>query len=206
MKWIKLLKQNKIPYYIYRLKEEDFIILNKNNSNIIIILSGIVFITKVFPNKELLPIAILNKHNILIKSNKESKIYYKIVALERAYILTLSEYNLNKSKNILIEINILNSYNKTIGKYEAMNNIMSQKQIKNRILQLIFTICLQFGKVESQKIFIPFKLSNKNIAILTGTSEHTVNKVIRKIYKQGIIKEYNNKVISINNILYLNLK
>nr|YP_010619554.1 Global nitrogen transcriptional regulator [Xiphosiphonia pinnulata]WAX03567.1 Global nitrogen transcriptional regulator [Xiphosiphonia pinnulata] len=206
MKWIKLLTKNKIPYYIYKIKKEDFIILNKNNSNAMIILSGIIAITKVFHNKELLPIAILDRNNILIRGSKEAKTYYKIVALEKTYILTLNKDLLNKSNNILININLLNSYNKTIDKYEAMNHIMSQKQIKHRILQLIFTICLQFGKVESQKIFIPFKLSNKNIAILTGTSENTVNKVIRKIYQQGIIKDYSNKVISINNILDLNLK
>nr|YP_010619360.1 Global nitrogen transcriptional regulator [Amplisiphonia pacifica]WAX03373.1 Global nitrogen transcriptional regulator [Amplisiphonia pacifica] len=206
MKWIKLLTQNKIPYYIYKLKKEDFIILNKNTDNIIIILSGIIFITKVFTNKELLPIAILDKHNILITSNKETKTYYKIVSLEKAYILTLNKYNLKKSTTgILIEIELLNNYNKTISNYEAMNNIMSQKKIKNRILQLIFTICLQFGKIESQRILIPFKLSNKNIAILTGTSENTVNKIIKRIYKQGIIKERSNKIISINNILNLNL-
>nr|YP_010618779.1 Global nitrogen transcriptional regulator [Rhodomelopsis africana]WAX02792.1 Global nitrogen transcriptional regulator [Rhodomelopsis africana] len=204
MKWIKFLTQNKIPYYIYKLKREDFIILNKKKSNIIIILSGIIFITKVFPNKELLPLAILDKHSILIKNNKKVKTYYKIIALEKAYILTLNEYSINKSSiNILMGINIFNGLKKTIDNYEAMNNIMSQKQVKNRIIQLIFTICLQFGKIKSQKISIPFKLSNKNIAILTGTSENTVNKVIRTIYKKDIIKELSNKAISIKNILHL---
>nr|YP_010618974.1 Global nitrogen transcriptional regulator [Deltalsia parasitica]WAX02987.1 Global nitrogen transcriptional regulator [Deltalsia parasitica] len=207
MNWIKILTQNRIPYYIYKLKREDFIILNKKNSNIIIILSGIIFITKVFPNKELLPIAILDKTNIFIKSNKERRTYYKIFALEEAYVLTFNASFLNKTYiNHSININLLNKYKKTIDKYEAMNNIMSQKQIQNRILQLIFTICLQFGTVKNQKISIPFRLSNKNIAILTGTSEHTINKVIRRIYNKGIIKEKNNKIISINNIYYLNLK
>nr|YP_009399597.1 global nitrogen transcriptional regulator [Dictyomenia sonderi]ARW69203.1 global nitrogen transcriptional regulator [Dictyomenia sonderi] len=205
MQWIKFLTQHKIPYYIYKLRKEDYIILNKTDHNkIIIILSGIVFITKVFPNRELLPIAILDKNNILIKSKKKTTIYYKIIALDTAYILTLNEYNLNKNNiSVLIGINLLNSYKKTIEQYETMNNIISQKDTKNRILQLIFIICLKFGKVKSQKIFIPFTLSNKNIAILTGTSENTVNKVIRKIYKQSIIKELNNKVISINNIFNL---
>nr|YP_010619944.1 Global nitrogen transcriptional regulator [Symphyocladia marchantioides]WAX03957.1 Global nitrogen transcriptional regulator [Symphyocladia marchantioides] len=203
MKWVKILAQNKIPYYIYKIKQEDFIILNKNNSNIIIILSGILFITKVFPNKESLPIAMLNKHDIFIKNNKEAKIYYKIIALEKAYLLTLNTNNLEKSKNILIKNDILNSYKQTVNEYEAMNNVMSQKQIKNRILQLIFTICLKFGKIKNQKILIPFKLSNKNIAILTGTSKNTVNKIMREIYQQNIIQEYNNKIIYINNIYNL---
>nr|YP_010619749.1 Global nitrogen transcriptional regulator [Tayloriella tenebrosa]WAX03762.1 Global nitrogen transcriptional regulator [Tayloriella tenebrosa] len=204
MKWIKFLTQKKIPYYIYKLQKEDFIILNKNNSKIIIILSGIIFITKVFPNKELIPVAILDENNILIKSNKEIKTYYKIFALEKTYILTLDEYKLNESN--IIGINLLHGYKKTIGKYEAMNNIISQKQIKNRILQLIFTICLEFGKLKNQKIFIPFKLSNKNIATLTGTSENTVNKVIREIYTEDLIKDISNNIISIKNILNLNLK
>nr|YP_010851705.1 Global nitrogen transcriptional regulator [Echinothamnion hystrix]WGH14560.1 Global nitrogen transcriptional regulator [Echinothamnion hystrix] len=210
MKLIKFLTNNKIPYYIYKLKKEDFIILNniKNkNHNILIILSGTIFITKVFPNKELLPIAILNKNNILIKNNKELKIYHKLVALEKTYVLTLDLFILKQDKvNTLLKMNILNPYKKTIEQYEVINNIMSQKNIKNRILQLILNICLQFGKVKNQQIFIPFQLSNKNIAILTGTSENTVNKIMKQIYNKSIIKNLNKKVIFLDNILNLDLK
>nr|WGH13769.1 Global nitrogen transcriptional regulator [Lophurella pseudocorticata] len=210
MKWIKFLTNNKIPYYIYKLKTADFIILNNikhKNNNILIILSGTIFITKVFPNKELLPIAILNKDNILIKNNKELKIYHKLIALEKTYVLTLDLFILKQNKvNTLFRINILNAYKKTIEQYEVINNIMSQKNIKNRILQLILNICLRFGQVKNQKIFIPFQLSNKNIAILTGTSENTVSKTMKKIYNKNIIKNLNKKVIFLDNILNLDLK
>nr|YP_010851111.1 Global nitrogen transcriptional regulator [Aphanocladia stichidiosa]WGH13966.1 Global nitrogen transcriptional regulator [Aphanocladia stichidiosa] len=210
MKWIKFLTNNKIPYYIYKLKKEDFIILNniKNkNKNIIIILSGTIFITKVFPNKESLPIAILNKNNILIKNNKELRIYYKIIALEKTYILTLDLFILKQNKvHTLFRMNILNAYKKTIEQYEVINNIMSQKNIKNRILQLIFNICLRFGQIKNQQIFIPFQLSNKNIAILTGTSTNTVSKIMKKIYNKNIIKNLNKKVIFLDNIFNLDLK
>nr|YP_010850913.1 Global nitrogen transcriptional regulator [Lophurella mutabilis]WGH13571.1 Global nitrogen transcriptional regulator [Lophurella mutabilis] len=210
MKWIKFLTKNKIPYYIYKLKKEDCIILNniKNkNNNVLIILSGTIFITKVFPNKELLPIAILNKNNILIKNNKELKIYYKLVALEKTYVLTLDLFILKQNKaNTLLRINMLNAYKKTIEQYEAINNIMSQKSIKNRILQLILNMCLKFGQVKNQQVFIPFQLSNKNIAILTGTSKNTVSKIMKKIYNKNIIKNLNKKVIFLDNILNLNLK
>nr|YP_010851507.1 Global nitrogen transcriptional regulator [Echinothamnion hookeri]WGH14362.1 Global nitrogen transcriptional regulator [Echinothamnion hookeri] len=206
MKWIKFLTSNKIPYYIYKLKREDFIILN-NNNNIVIILSGTIFITKVFANKELLPIAILNKNNIFIKNNKELKIYHKLVALENTYVLTLDLFIVQQNKvNTLLKINILNAYKKTLEQYEIINNIMSQKNIKNRILQLILNVCLQFGKVKNQQIFIPFQLSNKNIAILTGTSENTVSKIMKQIYNKKIIKNLNKKVIFIDNILNLDSK
>nr|YP_009398136.1 global nitrogen transcriptional regulator [Gredgaria maugeana]ARW67322.1 global nitrogen transcriptional regulator [Gredgaria maugeana] len=210
MKWIKFLARNKIPHYIYKLKQEDCIILNniknKNNS-ILIILSGCIFITKVFPNKEILPIAILHINDIFIEKNKELKIYYKLVALETTYILTFNTSILNKNKiSTLLEISIINAYKKTIEKYEAINNIMCQKSIKNRILQLILNISLQFGKVRNQQILIPFQLSNKNIAILTGTSKNTVNKIMRTIYSKSIIKDLDKKIIILDNILNLNLK
>nr|WGH12781.1 Global nitrogen transcriptional regulator [Echinothamnion sp.] len=210
MKWIKFLTNNKIPYCIYKLKKEDFIILNNRNNkdgNILIILSGCIFVTKVFYNKELLPIVILNKNNIFIKENKELKIYYKLIALEKTYILTLNLSKLNNNQiSTLLRINILHAYKKTIEKYESINKIMCQKHIKSRIIQLILTICLQFGKIKNQQIFIPFQLSNKNIAILTGTSENTVSKIIKTIYSKHIIKDLSKKVIILDNILNLNLK
>nr|WGH12977.1 Global nitrogen transcriptional regulator [Echinothamnion sp.] len=210
MKWMKFLAHNKIPYYIYKLKQEDFIILNniKNrNNNIIIILSGCIFVTKVFPNNELLPITILDRNHIFIKDSKELKLYYKLIALETTYILTFNSSILNNNKiSTLLGISIINAYKKTLEKYEAINNIMGQKNTKNRILQLILNICLQFGKVKNQQILIPFQLSNTNIAILTGTSKNTVNKIMKSIYNKSIIKELNKKVIIVDNILNLNLK
>nr|YP_010851309.1 Global nitrogen transcriptional regulator [Aphanocladia delicatula]WGH14164.1 Global nitrogen transcriptional regulator [Aphanocladia delicatula] len=207
MKWIKFLAHNKIPHYIYKLKQEDFVILNNKNNNILIILSGCIFITKVFPNKEVLPIAILHINDIFIENNKELKLYYKLVALETTYIITFNTSILNNNKiSTLLEISIINAYKKTIEKYETINNVMCQKSIKNRILQLILNICLQFGKVRNQQILIPFQLSNKNIAILTGTSKNTVNKIMKTIYNKSIIKDLNKNIIIIDNILNLNLK
>nr|ARW60695.1 global nitrogen transcriptional regulator [Polysiphonia sp.] len=209
MKWIKFLTINNIPYYIYKIKKEDSIIISniKNNNNIIIILCGLAYLTQVFTNQELLPVAILDKNKILFSEAKKQQIYHKLVALDTTYVLSLDEFTLKRSSlSVVLGIHLLESYKQTIHKYELTNTIISQKYIKNRILQLIFTICLQFGEIKNQKILIPFHLSQKNIAILTGTSKNSVSKVMKKISKMNIIKDLDKKMIYINNILQLNLK
>nr|YP_009654457.1 Global nitrogen transcriptional regulator [Pleurostichidium falkenbergii]QCH39744.1 Global nitrogen transcriptional regulator [Pleurostichidium falkenbergii] len=207
MKWIKFFTINKIPYYIYKLNKEDSIVLsniNNKDNKVTFILSGIIYIKKVFSNKEILPIAILNENNIFAINNKEENIYYQLSALKTTYILTLGEYFLKKANSkILLEINILTTYQKTIEQYQYMNMIMSQKNILNRIIQIIFILCLKFGKVKNKNIVLPFKLSKQNIAIMAGTSENTVNKIMKKVYKGGIINELNKTSISIKNIANL---
>nr|YP_009392144.1 global nitrogen transcriptional regulator [Periphykon beckeri]ARW60492.1 global nitrogen transcriptional regulator [Periphykon beckeri] len=210
MKLIKFLKKRKIPFYIYQLNKEDCIILNNinsNNNNIIIVLSGFIFINKVFSNKEILPIAILDRKAISIQTSKELKTYYKLIALEKTYILTINKNIITENRmNIFLTTNILIRYYKTIERYEAINNIMIHKYITNRILQLVFNICIQFGKIKNKKVSIPFQLSSYNIAILTGTSENTVNKIIKTIDQYNIIKNLHQTVIAVDNILNLNLK
>nr|YP_009397733.1 global nitrogen transcriptional regulator [Dipterosiphonia australica]ARW66919.1 global nitrogen transcriptional regulator [Dipterosiphonia australica] len=208
MKWIKFCITNRIPYYIYRLQKEDSIILNNiKPDGFIIILSGIVYITKVFANREVSPIAILNENNIFIKNQKENKIHYTMVALQTTYIININ-HNIHKYQkgNILTCINILNNYKQTYEKYEVINKIVCQKQVKHRILQLIFILSLQYGIIKGQTIFIPFNLSYHNIAILTGTSKNTVVKVMKKMYAIGIKRDIIHNTILIKNILNLKLQ
>lgn len=204
MEWIKFLTISKIKYHIYKLNKSDTLILHNLenvNNKIIIILYGLMYIVKVFPNKELLPIAILDKNTILINYKKDNQIYYKLVALETTYIISFKEEN----NNIHTELNIIKYYKKTLKRYEEMSEIISQRKTKNRIVQLILLIGLKFGIIRNQVILIPFKLSQENIAMMTGLSQNSINKTMRVIYEMGIIEE-NKRIINLSNILNINLK
>nr|ARW69414.1 global nitrogen transcriptional regulator [Polysiphonia sp.] len=210
MKWIKYLTINKIPYHIYKIKKKDSIILTNvenENNNLLIILCGILYITKVFPNKELLPVAILEKNEIFSQNRKNKDIYYKLTSLETTYVLSIEEHKVKMSNSYISkDINILKSHQKTVYKYELNNEIISQRYTKDRIIQLILIICLQFGKIKNKQLLIPFKLSQKNIAILSGTNKSSVNKTIKKMRTMKILRNVDKKTIYINNLLNLSLK
>lgn len=202
MQWIKFLSIHKTPHYIYKLSQYDHLIITNVHSNTdknIIILYGITCVIKTFSNQEIIPVAILTKNNIFTNNNKDHTIYYKIIALELTYVITF-----NKTTN-QDRLNIIEYYIKTLEKYENMNQIMSQRQAKARIFQLILSICLQFGKVNKNTITMPFKLSKQCISTMTGLSEHTVSKIISKLHNKDILKK-DQKTISIKNLLNINLK
>ena len=206
MTWIKFLLGNHIKYHLYKIKKEDSIIIKKiNDPQIIIILSGTSYIAEKFTNNEISPIAILKTNNTFTINNSNRAIYYKIIPLETTYILNVEPNKIinrkfymliykNKSKNYIVENN------------KIINTIIKQKNISNRIIQLILTLCLNCGHIRGKNIYIPFSLSNKDIAILTGTSENSVTKIINKLYKSKVIKKIDRKIILLEDIKNLKLE
>nr|YP_009398562.1 global nitrogen transcriptional regulator [Lophocladia kuetzingii]ARW67748.1 global nitrogen transcriptional regulator [Lophocladia kuetzingii] len=210
MKWINFLIDSNIQYYIYKLDLEDAIILNKNNSNknkLFTVLNGSILVTKIFYNNEIIPIAILNNNNIFTIKNLSDRYYYQIKALEKTYIITFTLQKIFTKKNRTnLLVHIIENYQKTIHHYEVMNEIINQKYAKLRILQLIFILCLEFGRIEQKKIFLPMKLSYHNLAIISGTNKTTVSKIIREMHKNKVIKYSNKYKIYINNIFNIKFR
>nr|YP_009397936.1 global nitrogen transcriptional regulator [Sonderella linearis]ARW67122.1 global nitrogen transcriptional regulator [Sonderella linearis] len=212
MKWINFFVNQNIPHYIYKLNKNDIIIINRINSyteKSIIILYGSLYIINTFTNQEELPLTILNKNNIFDINNLNTnyRSYYQLIALEKTYIIS---FQFNHIKNIKEMdkyhlINIINSYQKTINKYETMNKILSHKYIKNRLIQLILFLFLEFGNIHGKQIYIPFKISQKNLAIITGTNKTTINKVMKYISKTLFINYAIKNTIHINDIYKINI-
>nr|YP_009395264.1 global nitrogen transcriptional regulator [Bryothamnion seaforthii]ARW64032.1 global nitrogen transcriptional regulator [Bryothamnion seaforthii] len=213
MKWLSFLSSQKIPYYVYKLNREDSIIIHKyslETNQSIIVAYGSIYVSKIFTNTETLPIALLGKNSIFIKENNNinNEFYYQLTALETTYIISFKEDDLKgivKFRINLIGI-LISSYKKTIEEYEAMNQVMCQRYLKNRIYQLILLICLKFGIISDTKIQIPFQVSNKHIATITGTNTTNISKLLRNISKNLFIKISNKKKIYINNIFEIRLK
>lgn len=208
MKWINLFTKNSIKYCIYKLNKEDWIwIKNVYTNNSLIILYGSIYITKTFTNQEIIPLAILNKDNIFTpqETNINYKFYYKLIALETTYLIS---FNITSLKNIRNEnyfiSNIIKSYKITLSKYESMNEILNQKNAKNRITQLILFLCLEFGTINKKQIYIPFKLSQKSLANMSNTNKNTVNKIIKCICDNIYVKYLKRKKIYIHNIFNIN--
>nr|QCI06368.1 global nitrogen transcriptional regulator [Dictyurus purpurascens] len=206
MKWLNYFSNANIPYYIYKLSKNDSLILNSklNKDQSFIILNGIIFIIKIFKNKQIFPVIILNKNSIvnLQYNHINSNYYYKLVALKKAYILSFSYKNLKSTKKINTEMlyDIISGYHMTLKKYELINNILVHKLAKNRIIKLILFLSLEFGNIYNKEIIIPFSLSQEKLALITKSNKITVNKLINHLNKEKIIKYSYQKIIHITNI------
>nr|ARW60289.1 global nitrogen transcriptional regulator [Laurencieae sp.] len=208
MKWISCLTNCNIPYYIYKLNRDDAtIVYNKyNNQNqLIIILHGSIYAIKIFANKKITPVVVLGKDSIFSTNRLSGHFYYKLIALEKTYIISL---NINKVQkvtrsNTKLILKIIKSYQQTFSTYQIINEAMHQKYKKNRVFQLILLIFFQFGTISRTEIKLPFKISQKNLAIITGTNKETINKIIKEIKKISNIKHYRTKSIQLDNIFNL---
>nr|WMP12353.1 Global nitrogen transcriptional regulator [Laurencia verruciformis] len=202
MKWINLLNNCKIPYNIYKLNKNDStIICNRynNQNHLTIILHGSIYIIKIFENKKAIPIVILNKNSLFNTTDISNRFYYQLIALDKTYILTVKIDNASELSSELM-INIIESYKKTLNLYQIIHETMNHKHKKNRVIQMILFFLFEFGIVNQTQIQIPFKVSQKNLAKITGTNKKTVNQIINNIKKRSNITYSKKKSIQINNI------
>lgn len=209
MKWIHYFTTSQIPFSIYKLNQGDAIINNKTQSTSMIILYGLVYVVKIFTNKEASSLAILQTNHIFHKmsTNKDNTIYYyKIIALKNTFLINFNWHDvINQSselhKYLLLEI--IQAYQQTIAQYEIMNDILIHQYIQNRIIQFILILSEKFGRIGKQKITIPFIISQKTIGIIIGSNRITVNRVFRKLHDKNLISYSYNKYIQIKNPLAL---
>nr|YP_009326625.1 global nitrogen transcriptional regulator [Membranoptera platyphylla]AMJ16882.1 global nitrogen transcriptional regulator [Membranoptera platyphylla] len=210
MKWINSFSNSQIPYYIYKLNKGDKILYNPNKiyNRSIVILQGVIYLFKIFQNKEIFPLAILKTNNIIdLECSYETQHYYTIIALDQTYLMSFSLSDIKNKiyikKQILL--NIIYGQKITLKQYELMNQILRHKYIKYRILQLILLLSLEFGIIHENKIIIPFSLSQKNLSIIIGSNKITINQIMNYLSKKTIIKYSTKKIIHIENIFNLQL-
>lgn len=150
----------------------------------------------------------LNKNKIFKAHLDNSESYYKLIALEKTYITNIDinciEIKTPISKKLLE--NIINSYKETIKVYEALNKIIQEKQTNKRIIQNIFFILLHFGIVRNKKIYLPFKLSQKQLSFISQTNQGKTSKIIKNINYEWRIKNPTQISIEIKNLFNLTVE
>nr|QCI07636.1 global nitrogen transcriptional regulator [Nitophyllum punctatum] len=209
MKWIRHLSENQIPYYIYKLHKNDHILyktcVNKNKA--LIILHGTICLFEILPTQQMLPLAILNKNNIInfAKLNMTRQSYYKLLAFETTYIISfyIDHLNNQNTNQATFFLDIIESYQNTLIKYEIMNYILTHKYNKARIIQLILFFCIEFGIISQNDIYIPLSIPQTTIAIITNSNKNTINKILKQISNKILIRYSSKKIICIKNILDL---
>nr|YP_010904359.1 global nitrogen transcriptional regulator [Catenella fusiformis]WCH57610.1 global nitrogen transcriptional regulator [Catenella fusiformis] len=204
MRWINHFFNSKIPFYIYKLYKGDSVVhtADINISKLLIVLHGTVYILKAFTNSETITLALLESDHIIHTHTPQKNCYYKIIAITDTFLLSCKWEDLTK---INTQINstffgeLIQSYIKTIEKYETMNSILAHKYIKNRVIQLILSLSKDFGIVDKRQIFIPHYISQTTISIITGSNRTNINKILHNFHHENLIKYLYNKKICIEN-------
>ena len=196
---------------MYKLNRNDSIIIYEKywpKNNLLIVLYGTLYAMKIFKNKKKISTIILNRNKVFKAHLDHSDSYYKLIALEKSYITNINIDNVQikvpVSKKLLE--NVINSYKETIKIYETLNRIIQERQTSKRIIQNIFFILLHFGLIKNKQIYLPFKLSQKNLSFISQTSPGRTSKVIKKINQQCQIKHPTKISIEIKNLLNLTIE
>lgn len=197
IEWIHNLAADRIPFYTYRMKVNDCLIYTRHNkiNQTIIILHGILIILKVFTNGEKICIAILSKNN-LINLNQlgrwNKKYYYQAIAIEESWIICFKSNYLYQTSSINIKLYV-QAYNATIWQQEIMNQILIHKEIRFRLIQLIIYLSEEFGYIQNQSLTFNFNIQQNTLALIIGSNKVTVNKIIKNLEKDLILKIYKKK-------------
>ena len=207
MKWLEKLENCNASFHIHILDKKDFIFITKANKQkyIVYMLDGLTQFLQIFTNSEKICMQLLQKDHVMAYHSFQGKENNCVIisAITKTKIIAIpsDEYAEAKIKDIKIETlreNILNKQNKN----NAIASILSHRNTKKRIVQLLMILIKQFGEIKRNKITIPFHLSHKTIANIIGSQRITVNKIMNSL-KQNHTLSYNNKSITVNNLIKL---
>ena len=198
MEWINNFINANISYYVYKLDKGDCILYTKkmNNKKSIIILHGILGIFKTINTKKMYLLMLLSQ-NDYINFNldgilNEIQISYKAIAFEKTYLISFSLNKQNCTYEEKVLIKIIQAQEKTLKKYEAIEEILKFKYFKHRLIQFILLLSLEFGFVYKNQVIIPFHIPIKYLSIIVGVNKKTISKFV-KLYDQKTIVNYCSK-------------
>lgn len=197
MEWLKELENCNISFHMHVLQKQDAIFMQSTdrNNQIIHILDGFIQLIQVFTNSEKVCVKLLHKRQTIInKKNKTKKCshYYLLVAIAKTTIITIPSEEFNKKKE---RIKLLSLIQLQRNEKDKVIDILSHRNTKKRVVQLLITLTKQFGQIKKQKITLPLDLPHETIAIITGSQRITISRVMNKLKKNGIINYSDRDII-----------
>ena len=210
MEWIHYLSNLNIPFYIYKIKSGDAIIKSCNHrlKKSAIILHGTIYLSQIFSNQETIPISILHKNNIIDLDNYllYNQSYYKISAIKESYIMIISINDLINYKKINNHIlySLLINYKLTLYNENHIRYILSHKNIKYRVIQLLIILSTYFGRIDKNLVKIQLRIKIEDLAILTGSNINITHKILKILKSQNILKKSHKTsfILNINSLIH----
>lgn len=98
-----------------------------------------------------------------------------------------------------IALNLIQKLSKEMGAAEAMSAAMFQKNVRERLAELLLTFSKSYGIKEGNRIKLDIKLTREELASMIGTASETVIRFITEFKDEGLI-EQEGKTIYIKNM------
>jgi len=206
MKWLNTLESSNASFHMHILHKEEFILLQNRSKYeyMIYVLEGYAQLLRVFTNSEKVCLQILRSNQIII-SHKNSITAENhcdlIIAITKMRLVTtpLVKSTGKAKRNMALLIKT------AIGKgniTDEIVSILSHRNTKKRIVQLLMILTKQFGQTKGTGIIIPIHLTHQAIAEITGSQRITVSRVMASLKRNRIIN-YNSKHIIVYSITRL---
>lgn len=196
--WNYLLSIQKNYFTIHKIRLGDCILLNfKHPSKIYLISRGCVKVSKIFRNNYILVFAILAQSDVICTQNIFPN-YFCIVEALSSTSLVSCDYNdiLYHFKYLtIISCEIISAYHRYIYKTNQIIQLLSHRDKRNRLINLLLILCKNKGVITKFGIIINLSITNYKLANIIGSSRITVNNIFNKLKKDKLISIWNNRVI-----------
>jgi len=116
----------------------------------------------------------------------------EVCFIDKKYILSLIE------KNPSVALNIINKLSKDMGKAENKLSSLHQKNVRERLAELLLSLKATHGIKENGRWRIDLKLTREEMATMIGTANETLIRFMTE-FKDADIIEQEGKVIYIKN-------
>jgi CRP-like cAMP-binding protein len=116
----------------------------------------------------------------------------EVFFFEKKYILSLIDHNITFAKNLISKLSV------DMGIAETKLTSLHQKNVRERLAELLISLKNSHGVKEGNYIKIDIKLSREEMAEMIGTAHETLIRILTE-FKEADIIEQNAKMIYIKN-------
>lgn len=106
-----------------------------------------------------------------------------ICFIDKKYILQAIE------KNPSIALNIIQKLSQEMGAAESKNASMFQKNVRERLAELLLTLSSSYGIKEANRIKLDIKLTREEMASMIGTASETIIRFMSEFKDEGLIEQ-----------------
>lgn len=183
------------------LEKGDILVLNDYSSQLYFVMKGYVQLGKLNTYYKIVTIVFLKIRGCFIPSNNHK---YQMKALTRSNILVIKRKSLHcilKKKPTFFYFLIygIYIYNATL---EEFSLIYIPKTTWKRVILLLLFLAKNVGKKFTEGIRLTIKLSQADIAQITGSTRASISKVLKSLQKAKCILIFDGKIV-IKDLVYL---
>ncbi len=103
--------------------------------------------------------------------------------LDKKFILALLE------KEPSVALNVIQKLSRDMGAAEDKSAALSQKNVRERLAELILTLNQTYGRTEGDRRKLDIKLSRDELASMVGTANETIIRFVSEFKDEGLIEE-----------------